>query len=306
MSEGSASTAGFGTIGWIGLGRMGTPMAANIRAAGWPMLVYNRTPDKAAPLVEAGAKRVDSIAAIGRECDVVFSMVQDDVALRAVASDPGGLLENMRPGSLIIEMSTVSPGASAEVATAAAVRSIGYLRAPVSGSTVNAAAALLTIFVSGPSELFERARPLLDKLGRHIFYVGDTEQARYLKLAINIMAGATASLIAEALVLGEKGGVDWDKMIDIMKVSAIGSPLINYKADALKQRDFRPVFSATQMAKDFDFALDVGRQVQAPMQITALVRQHFTAMQSSGRGDWDLFGYVDLLEEISGLKRKTD
>jgi 3-hydroxyisobutyrate dehydrogenase-like beta-hydroxyacid dehydrogenase len=107
-------------------------------------------------------------------------------------------------------------------------------------------------------------------------------------------------------VLGEKGGVDWDMMIDIMKVSAVGSPLVNYKADALKRRDFRPVFSATQMAKDFDFALDVGREVQAPMQITALVRQHFTAMQSSGRGEWDLFGYVDLLEEISGLKRKPD
>lgn len=289
-------------IGWIGLGRMGAPMATNVLAAGLPLSVYNRTVEKAAPVVAKGAILAQSVAEVGHNSDVVFSMIQDDLALRDITLRPGGLLESMAPRSMLVDMSTVSPRASREVAAIARDRSIEYLRAPVSGSTVNAEAAILTILASGAKEAFDRACPLLERIGRNIFYVGDTEQARYLKLALNIIVGATASLIAEGLVLGEKGGVDWNTMIDIMKVSAIGSPLVNYKADALKRRDFTPAFTATQIAKDFDIALDVAKEVQAPLQITSLVRQHFTAMQSSGRSEWDLFGYVDLLEEIAGLK----
>lgn len=291
-------------LGWIGLGRMGAPMAANLLAAG-PLTVYNRSPAKAAELVAQGAKLAPSVADLARECDVVFSMIQDDPALAEIAQGADGVLGNLAPGGVFIDMSTVSPRASAAVAEEAARRSIAYLRAPVSGSTANATAGLLTIFASGPKPTYEACQDLLEKIGRKRFYVGEAEQARYLKLSINLMAGATSVLVAEALVLGEKGGVDWEQMIDIINSSAVASPILGYKAQQLKTRDFTPMFTATQMAKDFDFVLDVAKEEQAPLALAAYVRQQWSAMQGSGRGEIDCFGYVDFLESISGLSDRS-
>jgi 3-hydroxyisobutyrate dehydrogenase-like beta-hydroxyacid dehydrogenase len=292
-------------IGWIGLGRMGEPMAANLLQAGWPLRVYNRSPGKEGALVARGAIATASVAALARESDIVISMIQDDAALAQIALGSEGVLQAMRPGSVYIDMSTVSPRASAEVARQAQAASIGYLRAPVSGSTANATAGVLTIFASGPADVYERCLPLFQKMGRTQFYVGAEEQARFLKLAINIMAGVTAAILGEALVLGEKGGLEWSQMIDIINSSAVASPLIGYKAQALKRRDFTPMFTATQMAKDFDFALDVGKQTSTPLLVTAQVRQLWSAMEGSGRGEIDLFGLVELLEDLSGLSTRV-
>lgn len=293
-------------LGWIGLGRMGAPMAANLLAAGWPVTVYNRSQAKAQDLVVKGASSALSVADLAHNCDVVFSMIQDDAALAEIAQGTGGgVLGNLAPGSVFIDMSTVSPKVSAAVAEEAARRSIAYLRAPVSGSTANATAGLLTVFASGPQQTFEECLNLLETIGRKVFYVGGSEQARYLKLAINLMAGATAVLVAEALVLGEKGGVDWEQMIDIINSSAVASPILGYKAQQLKTRDFTPMFTATQMAKDFDFVLDVAKEVQAPLAMAAFVRQQWSAMQGSGRGEFDCFGYVDFLESISGVSGRS-
>lgn len=288
-------------LGWIGLGKMGSPMAANLLAAGFPVSVYNRSREPYPPLIEKGAQVAATVSALGPQCDIVISMVSDDVALQGVTFGADGLFWAARPDTIYIDMSTVSPAVSQRVAEKAAEHGIHYLRAPVSGSTATAAAAALTIFVSGPQEHYERCLPILQAMGKKLYYLGGAEQARYLKLAINSMVGVTAAMLGEALVLGERGGVDWRQMIEIINNSVVASPLVNYKAEMLSTRNFAPMFTAAQMAKDFDLALDAGRQGNVPMPVTAMARQFLAAMLASGRGDLDFMAYVTLLEELSGL-----
>lgn len=292
-------------IGWVGLGKMGTPMARNMLAAGYPLAVFNRSAAKMGELVEAGALAASSLPELGRASDIVFSMVADDASLQAIAIAPGGLFEGMARGAVFIDMSTVSPAASATVAACAAEQGIGYLRAPVSGSTALAAGKGLTVLVSGPREVFDACQALFGHIGKSTYYLGEAEQARFLKLSINMMVGITAAMMGEALALSEKGGVDWREMIEIINHSAVASPLIGYKAQAMKERDFTPMFTASQMAKDFDLALDTARIANVPLPVAALVRQFIAAMIASGKGELDFFAYVALFEELAGLQQPS-
>lgn len=288
-------------IGWIGLGKMGLPMAANILAAGYPLALFNRSPQKAEALLEKGARYIERVPDLARTSDIVFSMVADDKALLGIASGTAGVLENLRPGSIFVDMSTVSPATSETVASAARHHDVRYLRAPVSGSTTTAVAAALTVLASGPEDAFQETEDLFRAVGKKIYYLGPDEQARYMKLSINMMLGITAAMMSEAMVLSERVGVDWHKMIDVINNSAVASPLVGYKAKMLSARDFTPMFTTSQMAKDFDLALDAARVVNVPLPITALTRQFLGAMVASGRGESDFFSYVTLLEEIAGL-----
>lgn len=288
-------------LGWIGLGKMGTPMAGNLLAAGYPVCVFNRTPASAAGLVEKGATLAPSVAALAGDCQVVVSMISDDAALETVALGPNGVLAHAAAGLIYIDMSTVSPAISERVAQAALAKGVRYLRAPVSGSTATAQAAALTILASGPQDAYEECVPLFQAIGKKLYYLGEAEQARYLKIAINMMLGVTAGMLGEALALGERGGVDWAQMIEVINNSVVASPLLGYKKEMLTSRDFAPMFTATQMAKDFDLALDAGRNSNVPMPIAAVSRQFFGAMIASGRGGLDFFAYVTLLEELAGL-----
>lgn len=292
-------------IGWIGLGKMGTPMAANLLKAGYALSVHNRSPGKARSLVEAGAIHAASPAHLATSCEVVVSMVADDAALLDVALGPGGIFEAARAGLLYVDMSTVSPEASRRVARVADERGVGYLRAPVSGSTAKASAGALSIFASGARPDYEQCLPWLGRIGDKFYYVGDGEQARYVKIAVNMMVGITAAMVGEALVLGERGGVGWEQMIDVINTSVVASPLIGYKSEQLAARDFRPMFTVSQMAKDFDLALETARTGDVPMPLTAVARQFFAAMSATGRGEVDFFAYVTLLEELAGIRRPS-
>lgn len=293
-------------IGWIGLGMMGEPMAQNVLKAGFPLQVYNRSREKAQTIEAAGATVAESVADLARSSETLVTMISDDVALEAVALGADGAFAHMPSGALFIDMSTVSPAMSARVAAAAAEKGIEYLRAPVSGSIGLATAGTLTIFASGPKQKYDESLALFEAMGGSLFHVGDAEEARFLKLAINMMVGITAGMMAEALSLGEKGGLDWDQMIEIISSSAVASPLINYKVDTLKNRDFAPAFPAWMMAKDFNLALDTARDESIPLPITALVRQHWSAMEATGRGEMDFFAYVTLMEQLSGLDSGSD
>jgi len=289
------------SVGWVGLGKMGTPMAANLLADGYALHVFNRSPGKTRLLVEKGARLAAGLPELAAQCDVVLSTVSDDQALLEIATAPDGLFQGARAGLIHVDMSTVSPRASARLACAAAERGIRYLRAPVSGSVSAASAATLTILCSGPRDAYERCESLLKHLATRLYYLGDAEQARYLKLSINMMLGITAAMLGEALALGERGGVDWQQMVEVVNNSVVASPLIGYKARMLSTRDFDPMFTIAQMAKDFDLALDTGRLGNIPMPLTALARQFVSAMIASGRGELDFFAYVTLLEELAGL-----
>jgi 3-hydroxyisobutyrate dehydrogenase-like beta-hydroxyacid dehydrogenase len=290
-------------IGWIGLGKMGIPMSANLIKAGYPVAVYNRSAEKTKELADQGATVADSMESLAAGADVIISMISDDAALEAVSTGAGGAFAGAKSGSVYIDMSTVSPVASARVAAAAAEKGISYLRAPVSGSTMLATAGTLTIFASGPKAAFDQCEAIFEVMGQKSFHVGTAEEARYLKLVLNMMVGLTSAMVAEALTFGEAGGMDWAQMIDIVNASVVASPLVGYKAQILKDRNYAPAFTAAQMAKDFDIALTTGKANNVTMPITAIARQFYGAMKATGKGENDFFGLVALLEEMSGLKK---
>ena len=289
-------------IGWVGLGKMGIPMSKNLNKAGYPLTVYNRTKGKTKELAEQGAQVAESPKGLAAGADVIISMIADDPALEAVSIGPNGAFEGAKAGAIYIDMSTVSPVASGRVAEAAEKKGIKYLRAPVSGSTALAAAGTLTIFASGPKDAYDRCLDIFGAMGQKTFHVGAGDEARYLKLLLNMMVGITSAMAAEALIFGERGGMDWTQMIDIISNSVVASPLIGYKAQILKDRNFAPAFTAEQIAKDFDIALDTGRALNVPMPITSLARQFFGAMKARGKGELDFFGLVTLMEEMAGIK----
>jgi len=289
-------------IGWIGVGKMGNPMSKNLIKAGYSLTVFDIAPPAMNALAEEGAKVARSAAEAAAEADVVISMIPDDRALEDVSMGPKGVFKGIGTGAIYIDMSTVSPIASVRVSEGAKKKGIKYLRAPVSGSTEAAQKAALTIMASGPKDAYEKCEDIFKTLGQKIFNLGEGDEARYMKLLVNMMVGITSAMTAEALIFGRKGGLDWNQMIDTINNSVIASPLMGYKAQLLKYRDYSPAFTVTQMAKDFDLALETGRAMDMPMPITALTRQLYGSMKATEKGGFDFFGLVALFEEMAGLK----
>jgi 3-hydroxyisobutyrate dehydrogenase-like beta-hydroxyacid dehydrogenase len=290
-------------IGWIGLGKMGIPMSKNLMKKGYSVAVYNRTKDKTREFAAEGVKVVDSPKALAGDAQVIISMISDDPVLETVSIGPDGAFATAKAGTIYIDMSTVSPLASARVAEVAARKGIKYLRAPVSGSTVLAAGGTLTIFASGPKDAHDACTEILGSLGQKVFHVGTGEEARYLKLLLNMMVGISSAMVGEALTFGEKGGMDWSQMIDIIGASVVASPLIGYKSKMLKNRNYAPAFTIEQMAKDFDIALDTGKAANVPMPITSMIRQFLGAMKANGKGNYDFFGMVTMMEDMAGINK---
>ncbi len=290
-------------IAWIGLGKMGTPMAQNLLKKGYAVTVYNRAKEKCKPLVEAGATAADSPKAAASDAGVIVSMISDDAALEAISYGTDGVFQSAKPGTIFIDMSTVSPAASMRVEDQAKAKKIGYLRAPVSGSTILAGSATLTIFASGPKDAYDACVDIFGCMGQKTFHVGPGDEARYLKLVMNMMVGLTSAMAAEALTFGESGGMEWEQMIDIINASVVASPLLGYKAALLKSRNFAPAFTVSQMAKDFDIMIDAGREKNIPIPLTSLVRQFWGAMMANGKSGQDFFSLVTLLEDMAGMKK---
>jgi 3-hydroxyisobutyrate dehydrogenase len=283
-------------IGFVGVGRMGTPIARNLMRAGARLAVCDLDAARVAALVAEGAEAAPDPAAAARAAEIVFSMVPDDAALLAVAA---GLAPALRDGHVSIDMSTVSPGASAHVAETLAGTGAAYLRCPVSGSTATAEAAALAVFCSGPSDALERCMPALRTIGSRVTHVGAAEEARVLKLLVNMIVGAMPALLGEALGFGARHGLDRATMVDALGQSVVGSPLLAYKAEAVKRRDWTPMASVDLVAKDLDLALDAARAGHVPLPLTALVRQIAAALQAGGEGGLDFFRLVDWPERLA-------
>jgi 3-hydroxyisobutyrate dehydrogenase-like beta-hydroxyacid dehydrogenase len=207
----------------------------------------------------------------------------------------------MKPGSIYVDMSTVSPEVSAEVSAAAEAAGIAYLRAPVSGSIALAEVGKLTIMVSGPAAAYERCEPIFDAMGAQNFYLGDGDQARYLKLVINLLVGTTGAVLAEALTLGRKGGLDWNQMIDVIGVSAAASPYIQYNVAPLKARDFTPQFTTEQMVKDSRLISKAGHAAGVPLAIGDAMLATFEQTIEAGYGGENLTAAIKMIEAKSGL-----
>lgn len=280
-----------------GVGLMGEPIARRVLEAGHELTVYNRTPGRTDGLVADGATAASSLADVWSTADVCVTMVTGDDALRAVTSD---LFAGGR-GRTVVDMSTVSPAASAEIAASAAAAGVGYLRAPVSGNATVVRAGNLSIMVSGDRELFEMVESLLHDIGANVFYVGDAEQSRVLKLALNLMIAGTAQLMVEAVVLGEASGLDRATMLEVMGASAVGSPFVKYKTAPLVARDYTTTFSLGNMHKDLQMALDAAMQSGVPLDLTLRVDEIVEECIAAGMAESDLMGLFPHLQAAAGI-----
>lgn len=290
------------TIGFIGLGRMGTPMVQNLLKAGYAPKVYDIIPEKITALVELGAQAATSPADAATGVGVVISMILDDAALETVALGPDGIMGAARPGLIYADMSTVSPMASKRVAVEAEKRGVNYLRAKVSGSIKPATDGALTIFASGPQTAYEQCLDVFKAMGNRFYYVGQGEEAIYLKLVHSIMVGLTMGMIGEAFTFGERGDVDWSQMIEVINNSALNSVLFDYKVPLLKSRNYAaPQSTIDVAAKDVDLALAAAKELDIPLPFTALAREFMRSMQARGDGGMDLIGLVTLMEELAGI-----
>lgn len=279
---------------------MGEPIARRLLGAGHVVTVCNRTASRADSLVELGANRAAFPGDVWASADACITMVADDEALRTVMLGDDGLLREGPPGRVVVDMSTVSVEASQSVAEAARAAGIDYLRAPVSGNPSVVEAGKLTIMVSGDKEAFERLEPTLRGVGPHVFYLGAGEEARVMKLALNLMVAVTAEVMAEALVLGEASGLERAAMLEVMGASAVGSPFVKYKTAALVADDYSATFTSSMMHKDLSLALDAGRSVGVPLPATALVRGLLEDCIATGMGDADLMALLPRLAREAG------
>ncbi|UDM52682.1 NAD(P)-dependent oxidoreductase [Cupriavidus sp. MP-37] len=281
-------------IGWIGIGAMGRPMCLNLIKAGHVLTVFDRVPTQCEAVVAAGARTARSVQELVAQSDVVFSTIFDDAGLRALFLSDGGAGDAASAGQIFVDMSTVSPQASAEVAAALAQRGASWLRAPVSGTVSLAASAQLSCFVSGPRQAFDAVQPLLARLSARQSYVGAADEARVIKLMINMMVFMSTAVIGEGLAFGARAGLDRALMIDAINDSIVGSPHYRTKADKLKQREYGAVGPISLVVKDLDMALDVARDNVVPLPISSLVRQYLAMMQHRDLGHLDIAALADV------------
>ena len=288
-------------VGWVGTGNMGSPMSHCLIGDGASVAVFDPAADNMSAAVSVGARAGTSNHDVAADAEFVFSMIPDDDVLRAVALGDGGVLSAMSPGSVYVDMSTVSPEVSGEVAAAADAAGIGYLRAPVSGSMILAEAGNLTIMASGPEDAYGRCEPLFEAMSAIRFYVGEGEQARYMKLVLNLLAASTIAALAEATTFGRKGGLDWNVMLDVIGDSVVASPIVKYSLPPLKARDFSPAFSSDLMTKDMGLICEAATSVGVPTDIADAVRRLYFATVKGGQGADNLTAAIRQLERQVGL-----
>lgn len=291
-------------IAVLGLGRMGTAIAERLEQTDHELLVWNRSPAAAEPFAGRGVTVLETPARALESADLCITMLADSDAVEQVAAGSDGVLTGSGE-AVLMDMSTISPEASARVAEAAGRAGVRYLRAPVSGNPGVVAAGNLGIMVSGPRETFDELRDTLAEIGPNLFYVGPEEQARVVKLAINLMIAGTAELMAEALVLGERYGIERADLLQVMGGSAIGSPFVRYKTDALIADDYTSTFTTSLLAKDLDLALAAGAERQVPLPLTEATRELVEGCVSEGFGDIDFTSFLPRLRREAGLEQPT-
>jgi 3-hydroxyisobutyrate dehydrogenase-like beta-hydroxyacid dehydrogenase len=272
------------TVGLIGLGNMGTAFAERLLDGGYDLLVYNRTAAKAEPLAAHGAAVADTAEELAESVDVVLTSLPNDEAFESVAEEAVGA---MRPNGVLVDMSTVSPGASARVAGLADEASVAYLRAPVSGNPTVVRAGNLSFIVSGPREALDRVEPVLKTIGPTVHYVGEGEQARIVKLALNLMIAGLAQLMSEALVLAEASDVSRKDLLETMGSSAVGAPFVKYKTEPLLHDDFSATFTTALMEKDVDLILDAAKQAGLQLPVAQEMKSLLRATAEAGYADDD-------------------
>jgi 3-hydroxyisobutyrate dehydrogenase-like beta-hydroxyacid dehydrogenase len=288
------------TIGFVGLGAMGSTIAARLLALGHQLYGTNRTPAKAAALLERGLVWRDTPREIADVADVIFSMVADDEALAAVTSGPDGILAGLRPGKVYVDMSTVGPKNSRELAERVRERGAEMIEAPVSGSVPAADAGTLSIMVGGPESVFAQVAPLLHELGSTVTRIGDNGTALFLKLAINISLAEQMIAFSEGVLLAERGGVDPALAVSVITGSAVGSPMLKSRGPFVLDQPERAWFDVRLMRKDLLLALEIADEIDLHMPSARVADQVYAASEQLGLGDRDI---AVVHQVLSGMSR---
>jgi 2-hydroxy-3-oxopropionate reductase len=286
-------------VGFIGLGIMGKPMARNLMEAGYELTVHNRSPEKAEELGEAGATVAASPREAAENSDVVITMLPDSPQVREVVAGEDGVLEGIGEGSLLIDMSTISPVVTEELAEAVKQKGASMLDAPVSGGDVGAIEGTLSIMVGGDEEDFERAKPLFEAMGKTVTHAGPTGAGQVTKAANQIVVALTIEAVSEALVLGSKGGVAPEKILEVLSGGLAGNKVMEVKREKFLTHKFDPGFRSELHHKDLGIALAAGREYGVVLPVTALVDQMLLSMRRKGWGGEDHSALLRVIEDLS-------
>lgn len=286
----------FVPVGWIGAGRMGTAMAGRLLAAGTPVRVWNRTRARAEALRARGAELADELADLSA-LPVVFTMVMDDAAIRDVLLGADGLFRGSRVPDVLVDCSTLSLEAGQEIADAAAARGGAVLHAPVSGNPDHVTAGELALIASGSQAVFESVRLLLEQIAGSVGYAGSGGSARVAKICHNLVVGAQAEALAEALVVGEAHGVSRAALMEFIDSCVLGSVWTRGKTRALVELDFTPTFTSEGLRKDLYLAVELARQRYVSSPLTSVVAEQLTRLVGSGVGPGR--DYASLLELVA-------
>jgi 2-hydroxy-3-oxopropionate reductase len=286
-------------IGFIGLGIMGKPMARNLMKAGYELVVYNRSREKADELAKEGAEAARNPREVAATCATVITMLPNSPEVKDVVAGQDGVFEGIEEGSLLVDMSTISPVATEELAAEAGEKGVGMLDAPVSGGESGAIEGTLSIMVGGSEEDFERARPIFDVLGDTVVRVGEAGAGQVVKACNQIVVALTIEAVSEALVLGSKAGVDPAKVIEVLSGGLAGSKVMEAKKSFFLEHDFDPGFRVELHHKDLGIALAAGREYGVALPVTAIVDQMLEALLAKGSGDRDHSAILTLIEDLA-------
>jgi 2-hydroxy-3-oxopropionate reductase len=286
-------------LGFIGLGVMGRPMALHLIEAGHALSVYARRAEAAQPLVDAGARRLATPAAVAAASEVVFTMVTTGADVEAVALGEGGIIHGAKPGTVLVDMGTIPPGTARRIAAALAAKGIETIDAPVSGGEVGAQNATLAIMAGGKAEVLERVRPLLEKLGKTLVHIGPNGAGQVAKACNQMIMVSCIEAMAEAMLLAKQSGADPEKVRQALAGGSAGSRVLEVFGARMTARDFKAGVEARLHHKDFGILLDEAVTLGAPLPIAAQVWQQLNALMAQGMGREDTSALLKVLEGAS-------
>ncbi len=290
------------SVGFLGLGIMGSRMARNLAQKGFKVVVWNRTRAKAIALEPLGVKVADSPQAVAASVDAFCTCVADPPALESVALGPDGLVRSARKGQLFVDFSTVSPSLTKRLETELGRLGVDFVEAPVTGSKMGAEKGTLLIMAGASEAAFARARPIFEAVGEKAIHVGPVGAGSQVKLAGNALIALMLEALSEAMLLTQKAGVDPRKLLEVVQASGYRSPYFDFKGQAILRRDFDTHFSIDLMFKDLELFLDSAASLRVPTPAVGAVREIYQLARAHGQGDKDIAAVVTALEALSGVK----
>jgi 2-hydroxy-3-oxopropionate reductase len=292
-------------IGFIGLGIMGKPMVRNLLKAGYALAVYNRSRAAMEELSRAGATVGSSPKDVAAVCEVVITMLPNSPDVEAIVLGTHGVLEGAKPGTIVIDMSTISPLVSQKIYDEAKRKEIAALDAPVSGGEQGAIEGILSIMVGGDHEVFEAVLPILQAMGKTITYMGPAGAGGFTKLANQVIVAINLTAIGEALTLGAKAGLDPERLIQALSGGMAGSRCLEMKGPRIIKRNFTPGFTTDLHYKDLGLIMEAAHALQVPLPTTAGVQELFSALRVKGRGALDHSAVITILEDLAGVQARS-